>query len=79
MQLKLLSGGAAQALVGAVAAQFKAETGFDIDGEFGAVGAMKARLLDGDPADLLILTRALIDELAAGGHVEAASVPISAR
>jgi molybdate transport system substrate-binding protein len=74
MQLKILSGGAAQALVGAVAAQFKAETGFDIDGGFGAVGAMKARLLDGEPADLLILTRALIDELTAGGHVEAASV-----
>ena len=74
MQLKLLSGGAAQALVGAVAAQFKAETGFDIDGAFGAVGAMKGRLLDGEPSDLLILTRALIDELAAGGHVEADSV-----
>lgn len=71
MQLKLLSGGAAQALVGAFVAQFKAETGFDIDGTFGAVGAMKTRLLDGEPADLLILTRALIDELAAGGHVEA--------
>ena len=74
MHLKLLSGGAAQALVGAMAPQFRAETGFDIDGAFGAVGAMKARLLDGEPADLLILTRALIDELAAGGHVDAASV-----
>jgi molybdate transport system substrate-binding protein len=74
MQLKLLSGGAAQALVGAVAARFKAETGFDIDGAFGAVGAMRGRLLDGEPADLLILTRALIDELAAGDHVEATSV-----
>jgi molybdate transport system substrate-binding protein len=74
MQLKILSGGAAQALVSAVLPQFKAETGFGIDGAFGAVGAMKARLLDGEPADLLILTRALIDELAAGGHVEAGSV-----
>ena len=74
MQLKILSGGAAQALVSAVLPQFKAETGFDIDGTFGAVGAMKARLLDGEPADLLILTRALIDELAGGGHVEADSV-----
>ena len=74
MKLRLLSGGAAQALVAAVAPAFQRETGFDIDGVFGAVGAMKARLLDGEPADLLILTRALIDELAAGGHVEAASV-----
>jgi molybdate transport system substrate-binding protein len=74
MKLRLLSGGAAQALVGALAAQFKAETGFDIDGAFGAVGAMKTRLLDGDPADLLILTRALIDELAAAGRIDPASV-----
>jgi molybdate transport system substrate-binding protein len=74
MKLRLLSGGAAQALVGALAPQFKAETGCDIDGAFGAVGAMKTRLLDGDPADLLILTRALIDELAAAGRVDPASV-----
>jgi molybdate transport system substrate-binding protein len=38
------------------------------------VGAMKARLLDGEAVDLLILTRALIDELATGGHVDADSV-----
>jgi molybdate transport system substrate-binding protein len=74
MKLRLLSGGAAQALVRELAPQFKALSGFDIDGAFGAVGAMKTRLLDGDPADLLILTRALIDELAAGGRVDPASV-----
>jgi molybdate transport system substrate-binding protein len=74
MKLRLLSGGAAQALVNSLAAQFKAETGFDIDGSFGAVGAMKARLLEGDPADLLILTRALIDGLAADGEVDPASI-----
>jgi molybdate transport system substrate-binding protein len=70
MKLRLLSGGAAQALVAEVSARLKAETGFDIDDTFGAVGAMKARLLDGDPADLLILTRALIEELADDGHVD---------
>jgi molybdate transport system substrate-binding protein len=74
MPLKLLSGGAAQALVGALAPQFKAKTGLDIAGTFGAVGAMKARLLDGEAADLLILSKALIDELAASGHVEASAI-----
>jgi molybdate transport system substrate-binding protein len=73
MKLRVLSGGAAQALVGAIAPRLKSETGFEIDGAFGAVGAMKARLLEGEPADLLILTRALIDELTAAGHVEATS------
>jgi molybdate transport system substrate-binding protein len=75
MQLEILSGGAAQGLVGAVAAQFKADTGFDIGGSFGAVGAMRDKLLADTPADVLILTAALIAELTRGGHV----VPDSAR
>ena len=64
MQLALLSGGAAQGLVAALAAKFKAETGCDITGTFGAVGAMRDKLIAGAPADLLILTQALIAELA---------------
>ena len=66
--LKILSGGAAQGLVDAVAAQFKAQTGCDISGTFGAVGAMRDKLLSGAPADLLILTSALIAELTTQGH-----------
>lgn len=68
-QVRILSGGAAQGLVGALSPQFEAETGYAIDGTFGAVGAMRDKLLAGTPADLLILTRALIDGLAAQGHV----------
>ena len=48
---------------------FKAETGCDIAGTFGAVGAMRDKLLAGAPADLLILTSALIGELTRPGHV----------
>jgi molybdate transport system substrate-binding protein len=73
MRLEVLSGGAAQALVGALEPQFKAETGCDIVGTFGAVGAMRDKLLAGARADLLILTRPLITELAATGHVVAGS------
>jgi molybdate transport system substrate-binding protein len=72
--LRLLSGGAAQGLVEAVRPAFEATSGCIIDGVFGAVGAMKARLLSGEPADILILSRALIDELAGVGHVALASV-----
>ena len=74
MKLRLLSGGAAHALVSALASRFKAETGFEIDGSFGAVGGMKARFLQGDPADILILTRAIIEELAAAGKVSPGSI-----
>lgn len=69
----ILSGGAAQGLVAALASRFKAETGCEISSTFGAVGAMRDKLLSGAPADLLILTGALIDELAAQGHVVAGS------
>ena len=72
--VRLLSGGAAEGLVEQVRPAFEAKTGCTIDGVFGAVGAMKARLLSGEPADLLILSRSLIDELAQVGHVSAPSV-----
>jgi molybdate transport system substrate-binding protein len=68
-KLVILSGGAAQGLVRVLAAQFEAETGCEIDGTFGAVGAMREKLLAGPPADFLILTRPLIDELTRQGHV----------
>jgi molybdate transport system substrate-binding protein len=62
--LGILSGGAAQGLVGGLAAKFKQQTGLDITGEFGAVGAMATKLRQGMPADILILTSALIADLA---------------
>ncbi len=71
--LRVLSGGAAQGLVEALRADFEAATGCRIDGTFGAVGAMRERLLAGEPADLMILSRALIDGLARDGHVAASA------
>jgi molybdate transport system substrate-binding protein len=68
-KLKILSGGAAHGLVSALAPRFEAETGHGIDGEFGPVGRMAARLRAGEVADLVILTSALIAELAREGYV----------
>jgi molybdate transport system substrate-binding protein len=62
--LNLLSGGAAQGLVGSMAPAFKTQTGFDIGGEFGAVGAMAEKLRNGTPTDLVILTAAIVARLA---------------
>jgi molybdate transport system substrate-binding protein len=72
--LNILSGGAAQGLVGSLAPQFKALTGLCIEGEFGAVGAMADKLRKGVPADIVILTAALIAALARENLVAAASV-----
>jgi molybdate transport system substrate-binding protein len=72
--LKILSGGAAQGLVASVALKFKAMTGLDIEGEFGAVGAMAGKLRDRVPADIVVLTAAMIAGLARENLVVSASV-----
>jgi molybdate transport system substrate-binding protein len=72
--LNILSGGAAQGLVGSLAAKFKEQTGLKISGDFGAVGAMADRLRGGTPADILILTSALIATLAREGLVAESSI-----
>jgi molybdate transport system substrate-binding protein len=62
--LNILSGGAAHGLVKSLAADFKSQTGFEIAGEFGAVGLMADKLRKGTPADIVILTSALLAKLA---------------
>lgn len=71
--IHLLSGGAAQGLVKALEPDFARAYGCDIQGEFGAVGMMKEKLLRGEKCDLVILSQTLIDELAADGHVVSGS------
>lgn len=72
--LSILSGGAAQGLVGSLSPAFKAQTGLDIAGEFGAVGAMAEKLRKGTPADIVILTAAIVAKLAEEKLVVAASI-----
>ena len=73
MDLKILSGGAAKGVVTALQQDFAADTGAVIAGTFGAVGAMKDKLLAGEACDVMILTAALIEALTASGHLVAAS------
>lgn len=74
MKLHILSGGAANGIVAAVADEFRRATGAEIEGTFGAVGAMRDKLLGGAPADLLILTKAMIAGLEKDGHVRPGTV-----
>jgi molybdate transport system substrate-binding protein len=67
--LAVLSAGAAQSVVTALARAH----GIELQAEFGAVGAMRQRLLEGAPCDLVVLTRALIDELTKKGFVTASA------
>ncbi|WP_342727904.1 substrate-binding domain-containing protein [Bradyrhizobium sp. B097] len=72
--LNILSGGAAQSLVHSLTPAFEAETGLRIAGDFGAVGAMADRQRAGTPTDVVILTAALIANLADEGLVLQSSI-----
>lgn len=65
MALQLVSAGAAQALVGAIASRERLE----VEGTFGAVGAMIEKFGGGEAWDVVILTRSQIAQLAAEGRV----------
>ena len=73
-QLNILSGGAAHGLVGSLATDFKTQTGFEIVGEFGAVGIMADKLRKGTAADIVILTAALLAKLAEEKLIVAATI-----
>ncbi len=68
--MNILSAGAAKGLINSIAAN----TDIELNSEFGAVGAIKERLLAGAPCDVIVLTAAMIAELAAAGVVDPASV-----
>ena len=67
--ISILSGGAAHALVRALEQQFRDASGHGVTGTFGAVGAMRAKLAAGERPDVVILTAAIIAELAREGTV----------
>ena len=48
---------------------FKRDTGNDVTADFGAVGAMKARVTGGEKVDVITLTQPMIDELIAAKFV----------
>ena len=71
--LRILSAGAAQAVTGKIIEAFRRDTGHDVVADFGAVGAMKAKMASGEPVDVIILTRPMIDELIGDGLVQSGS------
>lgn len=67
--LHILGGTAAQGLIQQLSDSFQDSTGNVIEGDFGAVGFMRDKLLTGAPCDVLILTQSLIEELTVAGRV----------
>ena len=73
-ELHVLSAGAAQGLVEALAPALHAATGVTLRGEFGAVGAIREKWLGGARCDVIILTAAMLEAMAREGRVDAATV-----
>jgi molybdate transport system substrate-binding protein len=67
--LAVLSAGAAKGVVDAMTPRFAQAEGASIAGAFGAVGTIRERFLAGEACDVLILTDAMLDELARTGSV----------
>ena len=72
--LHILSAGAAKGLVQALQPAFAAAHDVRFEAQFGAVGAMRDRLLTGDRCDLIILSATLIDALVGEGRVNRESI-----
>ena len=72
--LHVLSAGAAQSLIESLQREFAASEGIDVRASFHPVGATIEKLLAGEPCDVVVLTAALLDELAQGGDVRPESI-----
>ena len=70
-EVKLLSAGAVRAVVTDVADAFRQEIGHTVTAAFGTVGVVRGKLMAGEPADVVIMTNAAIDEVARQGAVVA--------
>lgn len=67
--LNILSAGAAQSVTEQIAGQFTSETGYAVKAAFGAVGTIHARVVAGEPVDVVVLSGQLIDDLLTSGHL----------
>lgn len=74
--LHLVCAGALQAVAGALRAEFERAHDCTVAESFGAVGQQHERVLAGEPADVVVLTPALLDALAGSGLVAADSTVV---
>ena len=72
--IKVMSAGAVKAMVAALGAEFERESGTTIDYNFGTAGALRDRVKGGETADLVVVSKSAIAELAKLGHVVPATI-----
>ena len=72
--LRVLSAGAAKAVVTALAGTFNDARGIAATATFDAAGTIRTHLLAGDPCDVVVLPKPMLQVLADDGIVERASI-----
>jgi molybdate transport system substrate-binding protein len=73
-EIKVLSTGNMQSVLGALTADFEGATGHKLAIEYGSTTKIKARVEAGDAADLTINERYVLDDLLKQGRVEAGTL-----
>ena len=73
-EIKVLSTGNMQSILGALTADFEGATGHKLVIEYGSTPKMKSRVEAGDAADLTINERYVLDDLLKQGRVEAGTL-----
>ncbi|MEO8203398.1 MAG: substrate-binding domain-containing protein [Betaproteobacteria bacterium] len=68
--MHVLSAGAAKAVV----TQAARDAGVALEGAFGAVGAMRDKLLAGEPCEVIVLTRSMLEALGGEGRIDPATL-----
>ena len=71
--LRVLAAGAVESTLRDVVATFEAQSGHAVKVTYGAVGLLRDRIVAGEPADLAIVTPAIIEQLEAKALVKAGS------
>jgi len=68
-EIKVLSTGNMQSILGALTADFEGATGYKLKIEYGSTPKMKTRIESGEAADLTINERYVLDDLLKQGRV----------
>jgi molybdate transport system substrate-binding protein len=73
VELNVLAAGAVEAVVREVVGSFEKESGHTVKLAYAPVGALRDKIYAGEPADLALVTPAIIEQLLARGLVRAGS------
>jgi molybdate transport system substrate-binding protein len=73
-EVKVLSGGNMRTILDALRSDFEKSSGHKLTVAYAPAGAVKSRIQAGEPTDVAVILRPLVDDLVRAGKIEAGSV-----